>query len=428
MHETPPPSLTRFLPSPGGVALWFYALAFAILPAFLAYKGWVYVLGTVLFAIGLRPHVEAAIEGRKVWFGYRSKKRAIGRHVNVKMGERFAVKLTGVALILITLLGVPLVAFIVQEYGQNFIEQFEERLPVILEGLRDLLRAAHDRLPSVFPEVDENGGSGWSGLSALVTDTFGEAATEFKETAKAYATDGIKLVGLLLADWVKLVISAIIIGTLIGNWNKEVAMHRGVISRGIKDPALRANVLRYGELYQEGISLFMIGYLEVALTLSLIYVLAMVALPLGLGFGTILFMAVVLGFVTAIPKIGGLLSMFLAFFLMCTKIDPGLGWFGYEVISFGWGWDFVIRTAAMMVTAKLIGFLEAYSFTPEIIGARLGLTKVQIIAAILVWAVGAGFFGMIWGILISLAFQAALRLSHEVEAGLVREAEVEAAE
>jgi predicted PurR-regulated permease PerM len=88
----------------------------------------------------------------------------------------------------------------------------------------------------------------------------------------------------------------------------------------------------------------------------------------------------------------------------------------------------VIRTAAMMVTAKLIGFLEAYSFTPEIIGARLGLTKVQIIAAILVWAVGAGFFGMIWGILISLAFQAALRLSHEVEAGMVREAEVEAAE
>ncbi len=66
MHDNPPPSLTRYLPSPGGVALWFYALAFAILPAFLAYKGWVYVLGTVLFASGLRPHVEAAIEGRNV--------------------------------------------------------------------------------------------------------------------------------------------------------------------------------------------------------------------------------------------------------------------------------------------------------------------------------------------------------------------------
>ena len=410
------PSLSRYLPSAGGVALWFYALAFMILPALLAYKGWVYILGTVLFAVGIRPHVEAAIEGRKVWFGYRSKRHTIGRHVNFQMGESFAVKMTGWGLILLTLLGVPIVAFVIQQQGQTFLTQFEDRLPVILDALREILGSAHDKLPSVFPEVDENGGAGWSGLSALLTDTFGDVATEMKETAKLYAADGIKLVGVLLADWVKLVISAIIIGTLIGNWNKEVAMHRDVISRGIQEPKLRANVLRYGELYQEGISLFMIGYLEVALTLSLIYVIAMVALPLGLGFGTILFMAVVLGFVTAIPKIGGLLSMFLAFFLMFTNIQPGLGWFGYEVISFGWGWDVVIRTAIMMVIAKMMGFLEAYNFTPEIIGARLGMTKVQIIAAILIWAVGAGFFGMIWGVLISLAFQAALRLSQELDA------------
>jgi predicted PurR-regulated permease PerM len=419
MSQDPQPSLTRYLPSAGGVALWFYALAFVILPALLAYKGWVYILGTVLFAVGIRPHVEAAIEGRKVWFGYRSKRRAFGRHVTFKMGESFAVKLTGWGLILLTLLGVPIVAFIIQQQGQTFITQFEERLPVILDAMRGLLGAAHDRLPTVFPEIDANGGSGWSGLSSLVTDTFGDVATEFKDSAKVYAKDGIKLVGVLLADWVKLVISAIIIGTLIGNWKKEVAMHRDVISRGIAEPQLRANVLRYGELFQEGISLFMIGYLEVAVTLSFIYVIGMVALPLGLGFGTILFMAVVLGFVTAIPKIGGLLSMFLAFFLMFTNIQPGLGWFGYDVVSFGWGWDVVIRTAIMMVIAKLMGFLEAYNFTPEIIGARLGMTKVQIIAVILIWAVGAGFFGMIWGILISLGFQAALRLSQELDAAKI---------
>jgi len=416
MTQEPQPNLTRYLPSTGGVVLWFYVLAFALLPALLAYKGWVYILGTVLFAVGLRPHVEAAIEGRKVWFGYRSKRRAFGKHVHLQMGESLAVKLTGWILVLLTLFGVPVVAFIIQQQGQTFITQFEERLPVILDALRGVLGLAHDKLPTVFPEVDENGGSGWSGLTALLTDTFGDVAKEFKESAKVYAKDGIKLVGILLADWVKLVISAIIIGTLIGNWKKEVEMHRDVITRGISEPRLRANVLRYGELFQEGISLFMIGYLEVAVTLSFIYVIAMVALPLGLGFGTILFMAVVLGFVTAVPKIGGLLSMFLAFFLMCTNIDPGLGWFGYDVVSFGWGWDVVIRTAILMVIAKLMGFLEAYNFTPEIIGARLGMTKVQIIAVILIWAVGAGFFGMIWGVLISLAFQASLRLSQERDA------------
>ena len=429
MSEETNQRLSRFLPSPGGVALWFYALAFVILPALLAYKGWVYILGTILFAVGIRPHVEAAIEGRKVWFGFRSDRRAFGRHINFKMGESLAVKFTGWALILLTLLGVPVVAFIIQQQGQTFITQFEDRLPVILDAMRDILSAAHDKLPNVFPEVDENGGSGWSGLSALLTDTLGDVANEFKESAKIFAKDGIKLVGILLADWVKLVISAIIIGTLIGNWKKEVEMHRDVISRGIQEPKLRANVLRYGELFQEGISLFMIGYLEVAITLSFIYVIAMVALPLGLGFGTILFMAVVLGFVTAVPKIGGLLSMFLAFFLMCTNIEPGLGWFGYDVISFGWGWDVIIRTAIMMVIAKLMGFLEAYNFTPEIIGARLGMTKVQIIAVILIWAVGAGFFGMIWGVLISLAFQAAWRLSHELAAAeQASTAEIKAAE
>jgi len=407
------PGLSKFLPSTGGVALWLYVLAFAILPALFAYKGWVYILGTVLFAVGLRPHIEAAIEGRKFWFGFHFTGRRIGRDIHLQLSESFAVKVAGWGLILLTLLGVPIVAFIVQKQGQVFLNQFEDRLPVILEALRDVLGIAHDRLPSVFPEVDENGDSGWSGLTALLTDTFGDVATEFKESAKSYAADGIKIVGVLLADWVKLVISAIIIGTILASWDKEVEMHRDVISRGIKEPKLRANVLRYGELFQEGISLFMIGYLEVALTLSFIYVIAMVAMPLGLGFGTILFMSVVLGFVTAVPKIGGILSMFLAFFLMFTNIQPGLGWFGYEVISFGWGWDVIIRTAIMMVIAKLMGFLEAYNFTPEIIGTRLGMTKVQIIATVLVWAVGAGFFGMIWGVLISLAFQAALRLSIE---------------
>ena len=415
MTEYPRPSLTRYLPTPGGLVLLFYVLAFAVLPALLAYKGWVYIVGTVLFAVGLRPHVEAAAQGRKVWFGFRTQNRSVGRDITLRISEKSAVTLTSWALVLLTLFGVPVVAFIIQQQGQTFIIQFEERLPVIIEALRGALGLAHDTLPGVFPEVKEETGSGWSGLSALLVQTFGDVVTELKESAKAYAKDGIKLVGILLADWVKLVISAIIIGTMLGSWQKEVKMHRDVITRGISDTTLRANVLRYGELFQEGISLFMIGYLEVAVTLSFIFVIAMVVLPLGLGFGTILFMAVLLGFVTAVPKIGGVLAMLLAFFLMCTNIDPGLGWFGYDIISFGWGWDVVIRTVIMMVIAKLTGFLEAYNFTPEIIGARLGMTKVQIIATILIWAVGAGFFGMIWGILISLAFQAALRLSQELD-------------
>ena len=124
-------------------------------------------------------------------------------------------------------------------------------------------------------------------------------------------------------------------------------------------------------------------------------------------------MSVLLGFVTAIPKIGGLGAMGIAFVLMITNIEVGLGWFGFSVVSFGWALDTAIRTALLMALSKIMGLLEAYNYTPEIVGAKLGMTKLQIIAVILIWAVGVGFFGMIWGILIALAFQAAMRLAEE---------------
>ena len=403
------------LPSPETFTLILYVGVFFVLPAIVAYKGFVYILGTLLFAIGLRPHVEALVAGRSSFVGLRWRGRSYGREVRVAFeDERRAVKVTSWILVASAFFVVPLLVWIVQRQGTLFVEQLDSQLPVLIEAVRGLAVAANDALPSVFPAIDADAERrGWSGLSGLLGEVFGDAAKEFEETAKGFAGQAVAIFGGLFEDWVKLVISAIIVGTLLGNWRKEVAMHRGVIARGISDPQLRRNVLRYGELYQEGVSLFMIGYLEVGLTLSVLYVLSMIVLPLGLGLGTILFFAVVLGFVTAIPKIGGILSMALAFFLMLTSIQPGLGWFGYEVVSFGWGWDVVIRTVAMMVVAKMMGFLEAYNYTPEIIGARLGMTKVQIIATILVWAVGAGFFGMIWGVLLSLAFQAALRLSGE---------------
>ena len=99
---------------------------------------------------------------------------------------------------------------------------------------------------------------------------------------------------------------------------------------------------------------------------------------------------------------------------MLTNIEPGLGWFGWTVVSFGAVIDLLIRLALMLALAKLLGVLEAYSYTPEIIGERLGMTKMQIIATILIWAIGAGFFGMIWGVLLSLAFQASMRLAQEL--------------
>ena len=402
------------LPSPGGLALWLYALAFVIVPALLAWKGFAYIVGVVIFAIGLRPHVVALAEGRNFSFGMRRKGRSPPRSHRLPVASEAAVvRIVSILLVAFTLLVVPFLAYVLQYQAVAFYRQLSTHLPVIIEQLTLLFDAAHDRMPSVMPEVRDVQNNGWEGLSSLLGQVAGDAIADLKAALKKASADVVGLIGTLLADWVKLVIGAIIVGTILGSWDKEVKMHRAIVSGGIKDPSLRANVLRYGELYQEGVSLFLIGYLEVGITLSLLYMLAMLVVPLSLGPGAIIFMGFVLGFATAVPKIGGIIAMILSFLLMITDLSPGIGWFGYTLVSFGLWIDVILRTAALMTISKLMGLLEAYSYTPEIIGERLGMTKMQIIATILIWAVGAGFFGMLWGIAISLAFQAALRLAQE---------------
>ena len=406
--------LVDYLPSPGGAALWLYAAVFVFVPMVLAWKGFAYIVGVVIFAIGLRPHVEALAEGRNFSFGMRRNGQSPPRTRHVSFAsERAVVRMVSVVLVLFTLLVVPFLAYVLQYQAVAFYRQLSTHMPTIIEQLTIFLGIAHDRMPSVMPDVVGVEGKGWEGLSSLLGQVAGDAIVDLKAALKKTSADIVGVIGSLLADWVKLVIGAIIVGSILGSWDKEVAMHRAIISGGIKDPALRANVLRYGELYQEGVSLFLIGYLEVAITLSLLYMLAMIALPLGLGLGAIIFMGFVLGFATAVPKIGGIVAMGISLLLMATNLTPGIGWFGYTVVSFGLWIDVILRTVILLVVSKLMGLLEAYSYTPDIIGQRLGMTKMQIIAIILIWAVGAGFFGMIWGIWISLAFQAALRLAQE---------------
>ncbi|MEM9145026.1 MAG: hypothetical protein AAGC57_02435 [Pseudomonadota bacterium] len=402
------------LPSPAGLALWLYALAFVLLPAFLAFKGLAYVIGIVIFAVGLRPHVEALVAGRAVHFAYHWRGQVYTRDFHVSIpSEAWVVKLISWILMALTVLILPILVFVLQSQGQIFYAQLETQMPAILEQLGLWLDYAHEQLPGYVPDVDVDKGTGWSGLSSLFSQVAGDAVQDIKGMLKSVFGSMLKLVAAFLGDWVKLVIASIIVGTILAGWAKEIEMHRRVVSNGLKTPRLRHNVLRFGELYQTGVSLFLIGYLEVAATLTVLYALAMIVLPLGMGLGAILFVSVILGFVTAIPKIGGLLAMVVAFILMITRLEPGLGWFGYEVLSFGTGADVLIRVALMLALAKLMGLLEAYNYTPEILGKKLGLTKMQIIATVLIWAVGAGFFGMIWGILISLTFQAALRLAEE---------------
>ena len=80
------------------------------------------------------------------------------------------------------------------------------------------------------------------------------------------------------------------------------------------------------------------------------------------------------------------------------------------------GGDVVVRIVLLGFIAKIMGLFEAYRFTPEIIGERLGLSKLLIVATVIMAAKAGGFFGMIWGILAMLVWQAFKRLDEEEEA------------
>ncbi len=402
------------LPSPGGLALWLYALAFVVLPALLAYKGFAYVIGVVIFAVGVRPHVESIVAGRRVHFAFHWGGKTYEKdfHLAIK-SEAWVVKILSWAFMALTILVLPVLVFVMQSQGQAFYAQLETELPAILSEIGGALDYAHEQLPGYVPEVEVDNAQGWAGVSSLFSQVAGDAVQDIKGVLQSVFGSLVQVVGTLLGDWVKLVIAALLVGTILSGWKKEAQMHRRIVSDGLRDDRLRANVLRFGELYQTGVSLFMIGYLEVAATLSVLYAVSMIVLPLGLSLGAIVFMALILGFVTAIPKIGGFGGMAVALLLMATNLQPGIGWFGFTVVSFGTGWDVLFRVAALLAVAKLMGLLEAYNYTPEIVGRKLGMSKMQIIATVMIWAVGAGFFGMIWGILISLAFQAGLRLAEE---------------
>lgn len=406
--------LIERLPSPGGVALWLYALTFVVLPALLAWNGFAYVIGIVIFAVGVHPQIHSLVEGApiRIAFSWREQRHVWQWHLSVR-NERWAVSLLSWGMIVMTVLVLPVIVFAVQTQSVVFYRQMDARLPEILAAVDSVLEFAHRRLPAIVPLIDVEAGSGWQGLSDTLKQVTGDALEDVKALIQSVFGSMLGVLGTLVGDWLKLVIGAIIVGTILSGWQKEVTMHRRLIEGGIRDERLRANVLRFGELYQIGVSLFMIGYIEVGLTLAVLFAAAMLVLPIGLSLAAIVFMAVVLGFVTAVPKIGGFLGMAVATLLMATNLEPGLGWFGWTVVSFGTGIDILIRTGLLLAATKVFGLMEAYSYTPDIIGEKLRMTKMQIIATVVIWAVGAGFFGMIWGVLIALAFQAAMRLAEE---------------
>jgi len=418
------------LPTTGETALIAGLVIYLILFPTLGYKGFAYMAGTIFFALGLRWQIERLSQRETINLGfYWWSFKLGGLHPSKWQGkshwkcfsvpmpsEAVLAKRIGQVLVFSTIVLLPIAAFVAQRQGMLFSAQLDNHMPAMLAFLDQQMIWVNAQL-GTQAEIDVD--AGLSGLKDTLTHVAGTTINDMKEGLKGVVGSLLKLFGVILADYVLLCISAIIVAMIINkaNWKKEVAFFRKRVERGIQNPSLRAKVLRWGELFQEAIGLFMVGYLEVGLRLSALFFVAIFLLtPIGIGFGAALFVSILLGFVTAIPKIGGFVGLMLAVVLMGLNLEPGLGWFGIEMFTTGSvGGDVVVRIALLAVIAKVMGLFEAYRFTPEIIGDRLGLTKLLIVATVIMAAKAGGFFGMIWGILAMLAWQAFKRLDEETE-------------
>lgn len=406
----------------GIVLLVVYASLFVIVPFFAIYNGWVYIIGCLFFGIGLRWQIVEIVKRGHIWIGihylwlpgWSWKNREFhpaGWKIPVKNEERFTRVIT-VSMITGAILIVPIMSFVTANQAIILGNQIEQNTQEITDAVRGAIAISNERLGTDIVFAQD------SGFKGVIERVFGDTFNDVKDFVKGVLKTVAKSTGKFFGDWLKVTIATFIISTLISpkSYKKAVKAHRAIISMGIQDEAIRNTVLRGGELFQEKIGQFMVGYLEVALRLIVMFFAVIyVLLPSGLGFLSALGISIFLGFITAIPKIGGLIGMVLGFILMSLNLQTGFGWFGYNIATTTSAFlDTLIRMTMLGTIAKVIGLFEAYKFTPEIVGEKLGLDKIQIVFVVVMFAFG-GFYWMVWGVIGLTALATAIALALEIQ-------------
>lgn len=405
----------------GIVLVLVYASLFVLVPFFLTHKGWIYITACIFFGIGLRWQIREIVKrghisiGFHLWNPMRPKGdrfQFVGYEVPIHNEKRFTMVIT-VGMTLIALFIVPAVVVIMANQAVVLTGQVEANTAELTAMVRGAVSASNETLGTnidIGPDSD---------FKSLYERVLGDAVSDVKDAMKEVLKSMAESVAHFFGSWLKVTIATFIIGAFISpkSYEHAVKMHRWIITHGIVNEAARNTVLRGGELFQEKLGQFMVGYLEVASRLMLLFFAVLyVLLPSGMGVWAAGGISVFLGLITAIPKIGGILGMIIGFVLMSLNLKAGFGWswMGFELISTGSAWiDTLIRMVMLGLTAKVLGLFEAYKFTPEIVGKKIGLDKMQIVFIVVMFALG-GFANLVWGVIGLSTLAAVIALTREV--------------
>ena len=129
--------------------------------------------------------------------------------------EGWAIRLITWVLVLSTMFGLPFIVYVLEQQGAAFYAQLETQLPAILAALGEGLDYARAQFPGYVPDVEVREGAGWQGLSSLFSQVAGDAVADIKAGLKSVFGSLLGVIGGLVGDWIKLVIAAIITGTIL---------------------------------------------------------------------------------------------------------------------------------------------------------------------------------------------------------------------
>lgn len=296
------------------------------------------------------------------------------------------VTVAGIALLVLVFLGIA------GYYG----------VPILVRGINETLTQLPDGLRSLMPFVQE-----WlDQMRARLEDLFPGDTTfdDFlkKNLPEMAGQNGVVRFALAaifgsVASLGQFLLFLVLTAILSGEWDKNVEKARYLLS--LFAPRQLPHLIRFGEKFQRyGVELFLGIGIVMAIFVPIFFALLFFYGKLSLG-KSVLFGAI-LGFTSAIPTIGGIIT-----YLILVVVG---------ILNFGLSHDGIKTTAVMYVVAFIVHFAETKFVTPRVLGHRIAFTSFAIItvlvASVLVFGIGRGILA---GLFLLVAFKALIELADE---------------
>lgn len=305
----------------------------------------------------------------------------------LSLGLGLGTTVAGIALLVLAFLGVA------GYYG----------VPILIRGINETLAQLPEGIRKLMPFVQE-----WlDQMKARLEDIFpGDTTLDdfLRKNLPEMAGSGRGAVGFALAlvfgslaSLGQFLLFLVLTAILSGEWDKNVDKTKYLL--GLFAPRQVPHLIRFGEKFQRyGIELFLAMGIVMALFVPIFFALLFFYGKLSLG-KSVLF-GVILGFTSAIPTIGGIIT-----YLILIVVG---------VLNFDLEYEGIKTTAVLYAAAFVVRFCETKLVTPRVLGHRISFTSFAIItvlvASVLVFGVGRG---ILTGLFLLVTFKALTELVDE---------------